>query len=152
MKNIVRRFITQNADPNLVNTVSLLFCDVIAAVPVCIEPVPYASFISGSLFFCQIVLSYSCTSRLFQFAQLIEFDRTIQVIGRNVAHVKTNSPSCARFLHKTLNLAISGCSFAEYGKNFCQTEERTCNGARDYFYSLTELFCSILAAVCRRRC
>ena len=55
MKNIVRRFITQNADPNLVNTVSLLFCDVIAAVPVCIEPVPYASFISGSLLFCQIV-------------------------------------------------------------------------------------------------
>ena len=90
-------------------------------------------------------LSYSCTSRLFQFAQLIEFDRTTQVIGKSVA--QKNSPSCAHFLHNKLNVAISGCSFADYGKNFCQTEERTCNGTRDYLYSLTVLFCSVLAAV-----
>ena len=37
-----------------------------------------------------------------------------------------NSPSCVHVLHKTLNVVISRCCFAENGKEMYQNVERTC--------------------------
>ena len=37
-----------------------------------------------------------------------------------------NSPSCAHILHKTLNLVISRCCFAENGKEMYKNIQRTC--------------------------
>ena len=37
-----------------------------------------------------------------------------------------NSPSCVHVVHKTLNLFISRCRFAENGKEMCQNLKRTC--------------------------
>ena len=37
-----------------------------------------------------------------------------------------NSPSCVHVLHKTLNVVISRCCFAEDGKEMYQNVKRTC--------------------------
>ena len=37
-----------------------------------------------------------------------------------------NSPLCAHVLHKTLNLVISRCCFADDGKGMYQNMQRTC--------------------------
>ena len=37
-----------------------------------------------------------------------------------------NSPLCAHVLHKTLNLVISRCCFADDGKEMSKNIERTC--------------------------
>ena len=37
-----------------------------------------------------------------------------------------HSPSCVHVLHKTLNLVISRCCFAEDGKEMYQNVKRTC--------------------------
>ena len=39
---------------------------------------------------------------------------------------KISSPSCGHFLHKTLNLVISRCCFADDGKEMYKNIQRTC--------------------------
>ena len=77
----------------------------------------------------KIYLYVTCaTSRLFQLAQLYkngELSRS--QIGRSGVQVKKeneNSPSCVHVLHKTLNLVISRCCFAEDGKEMYQNVKR----------------------------
>ena len=49
-----------------------------------------------------------------------------------------NSLSCAHVLHKSLNVVISRCCFAEDGKEMYQNVKRTC---------LNLLFCGVVVAV-----
>ena len=50
-----------------------------------------------------------------------------------------NSPSCVHVLHKTLNLVISRCCFAEDGREVYQNLKCTC--------SLNLLLCGVVVAV-----
>ena len=56
-----------------------------------------------------------------------------------------NSPSCAHVLHKTLNLVISRCSFADDGKEMYQNIKRTCRAI--VFAHLNLWFCGVLVVV-----
>ena len=49
-------------------------------------------------------------------------------ICRSGVQVKKNSPSCVHVLHKTFNVVISRCCFAEDGKEMYQHVKRTCRG------------------------
>ena len=66
-------------------------------------------------------------------------------IGRSGAQVKKeneNSPSCVHVLHKTLNVTISRCCFAEDGREMYQNVKRTC---RAMFFLITFLFFAALS-------
>ena len=55
-----------------------------------------------------------------------------------------NSPSCVHVLHKTLDVVISRCCFAEAGKEVYQNVKRTCRAI--VFCSLNLLFCGVVVA------
>ena len=55
-----------------------------------------------------------------------------------------NSPLCAHVLHKTLNLVISRCCFADDGKEMYKNITHVQN---DCLCSLNLLFCGVLVAV-----
>ena len=62
------------------------------------------------------------------FTKMANYPRTNQ-IGRSGVQVKKeneNSPSCVHVLHKTLNVVISSCCFAEDGKKMYQNVKLTC--------------------------
>ena len=56
-----------------------------------------------------------------------------------------HSPSCAHVLHKTLNVVISRCCFAEGGKEMYQNVKRTCRAI--VFFSLNPLHCGVVVSV-----
>ena len=47
-------------------------------------------------------------------------------VAYNLRKKMKNSPSCVHVLHKTLNVVISRCCFAEDGKEMYQNVKRTC--------------------------
>ena len=71
------------------------------------------------------------TSRLFQLVQILQKRRTIQgpnwLGWRSTKERKIkNSATCVRVLHKTLNMLILRCCFAEDGKEMYHNLKRTC--------------------------
>ena len=56
-----------------------------------------------------------------------------------------NSPSCIHVLHKTLNVVISRCCFAEDGKEMYQNVKRTWRAI--VFAQLNLLFCGVVVAL-----
>ena len=48
------------------------------------------------------------------------------VVAYKLRKKMKNSPSCVHVLHKTLNVVISRCCFAEDGKEMYQNVKRTC--------------------------
>ena len=92
----------------------------------------------------------AASSRLFQLIQLVQEQRTYpgtKLVGEAFELRKRmkNSPSCAHVLHKTLNLVISPCCFAEDGKGIVPKLKSYMQ--RDCFYSLNVLFCGVVVAV-----
>ena len=81
----------------------------------------------------KIYLYFICaTSRLFQLAQILQIKmvnypgtKLVGVAYKLRKNMKT-SPSCVHVLHKTLNVVISRCCFAEDGKEMYQNAKRTC--------------------------
>ena len=80
----------------------------------------------------KIYLCFICaTSRLFQLAQLLQNWQAIQELNGLEWHTSEerkmkNSPSCVHVLHKTVNVVISRCCFAEDRKEMYQNVKRTC--------------------------
>ena len=74
---------------------------------------------------------YIATSRLFQLAQF--YSKLANYPGNKLVGVAyklrkkmKNSPLCVHVLHRTLNVVISRCCFAEDGKEMYQIVKRTC--------------------------
>ena len=69
--------------------------------------------------------------------------------GLQVSTENENLLSCAHALHKTLNLGISRCCFAEDGKEMYQNLKRTCTAL---FSSLSLFFIDVFVPRWRRVC
>ena len=94
----------------------------------------------------------AASSRLFQLIQLVQEQRTYpgtKLVGEAFELRKRmkNSPSCAHVLHKTSNLVISHCYFAEDGKGIVPKLKSYMQRSRDCFSSLNLLFCGVVVAV-----
>ena len=68
----------------------------------------------------------------------------------NFRRENENLSSSADVLHKTKNLAISRCCFADDGNEMDKSEKRTCRACKAIVF--TSKYANLLRSRCRRRC
>ena len=89
-------------------------------------------------FFAHISTRPTCTTAKYPGTKLVD-------VAFELRRRMKNSSSCTQVLHKTLNLVIPRCCFAEDGKEMYQNSKRTCRAI--VFFSLNLLFYDVLVGV-----